>query len=208
VRIFDTKISDKAGMLKIDEIVMESIDNSPWTIAAPTLLIQELRPSLLRRPNSPPGAISPLVVRELKLTDFRGLLDEAKTYTAEGQLHFINSYKREESVFDLPANVLSRIVGLDLELLVPVRGDVTFHLADGKFTLTELKNSYSEGNRSEFFLEMNPPPSMDLDWNLEIFIKMKQFVLLKFTESFLISIEGKLQDPKYHLQKRRFFGLL
>jgi hypothetical protein len=208
VRIFDTHISDTAGIMKIDEILMQTIDKKPWTLTIPTITVKEFRPSLLLRPEGTVGPISPLVVREMTLTDFHGLLDEGKTYKAQGELHFINSYKRGETVFDLPANVLSRIVGLDLELLIPVCGDLTFHLADGHFTLDELKNAFSEGKRSEFFLEMNPPPFMDLDGNLEIFIKMKQFVLLKFTESFLISIEGQLQDPKYHLQKRRFFGLL
>jgi hypothetical protein len=37
---------------------------------------------------------------------------------------------------------------------------------------------------------------------------MKQFVLLKFTESFLISIDGRIDNPQFHLKKRRFFGLM
>ncbi len=206
MRIYDIKISDSAGSLKIDEILLE--DHSPWTINIPNLTIHELRPSLLQRPGESLGPLSPLVVRELKVSDFKGILEEGKTYTAKGQLHFINSYKREETVFDLPANVLSRIVGLDLDLLIPVTGDLTFNIQDGYFNLLELTNAYSEGKRSQFFLETDPPPRMDLDGNLQIFIKMKQFVLLKITESFLISIDGVLDDPQYHLKKRRFFGLM
>jgi len=208
IRIYDVKISDSAGSMKIDEIVLQGKENVPWTINIPTITIHEMRPSLMQRPGEPPGSISPLVVRELKLTNLQGLLDETKTYTAKGTLHFINSYKREETVFDIPANLLSRIVGLDLELLIPVTGDLDFELKDGFFNLTQLTNAYSEGGRSEFFLEMDPQPRMDLDGNLEIFIKMKQFVLLKITESFLISIEGQLDEPEFHLQKRRFFGLM
>ena len=208
MRIYDVKISDTAGIMKIDEIVLAGKDHLPWTIDIPTLTILELRPSLLQHPGEPVGPISPLVVRELKLTDFKGLLEDGKTYTAKGKLHFINSYKREETVFDLPVNVLSRIVGLDLELLIPVTGDLDFELKDGFFNLTSLTNAYSEGERSEFFLKMEPQPTMDLDGNLNIFIKMKQHVLLKFTESFLISIEGQLNDPQFHLKKRRFFGLM
>lgn len=204
----NVKISDTAGIMKIDAIDLEGKGEDPWTIAIPQLTILELRPSLLLRPGGEVGPISPLVVRELHLTDFKGLLDEGKTYTAKGSLRFINSYKREETVFDIPANVLSRIVGIDLDLLIPVRGDLTFDLKDGLFRLRELTHAYSEGDRSEFFLEMDPPPTMDLDGHLQIFIKMKQFVLLKITESFLISIEGKLNDPQFHLQKKRFFGLL
>jgi hypothetical protein len=194
--------------LKIDELMLEGKDNQPWTIAIPNLTILEMRPSLLQRPGGAAGSISPLVVRQLTLTDFKGLLDDGKTYTAQGKLRFINSYKRGETVFDLPANVLSRIVGLDLDLLIPVTGNLEFNLKDGYFNLLELTDAYSEAKRSQFFLEMNPPPRMDLDGNLQIFIKMKQFVLLKITESLLISIDGVLNEPKYHLKKRRFFGLM
>lgn len=208
MRIYDVKISDSAGMMKIDEVLFEGKDDKPWTISIPNLVIREMRPCLLLRPGGTVGPIDPLVVRELKVSDFKGLLDDGKTYTAKGELHFINSYKREETVFDLPANVLSRIVGLDLELLIPVTGDLVFELKEGYFNLLELKNAYSEAKRSEFFLEMNPPPRMDLDGNLQIFIKMKQFVLLKITESLLISIDGALDDPQFHLTKKRFFGLM
>lgn len=208
VHIYDVKISDSAGMMKIDEILMEGDEERPWTIEIPQLTIIDMRPSLLQKPGGTVGPISPFVVREFTLTDFKGLLDEGKTWTAQGQLHFINSYKREESVFDLPANVFSRIVGLDLELLIPVRGNLTFELKEGFFLLKELSDAFSEAERSEFFLETDPPPFMDLDGNLQINLKMKQFVLFKITESLLISIEGKLNDPEFHLRKKRFFGFL
>jgi hypothetical protein len=208
VRIYDAKISDSAGILKIDEILMEGKNQQPWTLSIPHLTILDLRPSLLQRPGGSVGPIDPLVVRELKINDLQGLLADGKTYTAIGNLHFINSYKREESILDLPANVLGRIVGLDLELLIPVTGDLSFDLKEGYFNLLELSNAYSESKRSQFFLEMDPPPRMDLDGNLQIFIKMKQFVLLKITESLFISIEGVLDDPQIHLKKKRFFGLI
>ncbi|MGB7977524.1 MAG: hypothetical protein WCF19_00015 [Chlamydiales bacterium] len=208
IQIFDVKISDSAGIMKIDQILLEGKEDKPWTIEIPHLTILEMRPSLMQRPGGLVGPISPLVVRELNIEDFKGLLDDGKTYTAKGDLHFINSYKRGETVFDLPANLLSRIVGLDLELLIPVTGDLTFNIKNGYFNLLELTNAYSEGRRSQFFLENTPPPRMDLDGNLEIFIKMKQFVLLKITESLLISIDGILDDPQIHLKKKRFFGLM
>lgn len=208
IHIYDVKISDTAGMMVIDQIYLEGNPSQPWTISIPTLTLRELRPSLLLRPGGTVGPIDPLVVRELTMTDFKGLVADGNTYTANGSLHFINSYKREETVFDLPANVFSRIVGLDIDLLIPVTGDVTFDLKDGYFNLLELKNAYSESRRSQFFLEMDPPPRMDLDGNLRIFIKMKQFVLLKITESLLISIDGILDDPQFHLTRKRFFGLM
>jgi hypothetical protein len=37
---------------------------------------------------------------------------------------------------------------------------------------------------------------------------MKQFVLFKFTEFFLISIEGTMADPRVRLQKKKgIFGI-
>jgi hypothetical protein len=208
VRIFDAKISDSAGIMKIDELLLKTEGDNPWTIELPNLTINEMRPSLLTCPGQTLGAMTPLVVRELKITNLQGLLDDSKTYTAQGNLHFINSYKRQDTVFDIPANVLNRIVGLDFELLIPVTGDLIFDIKDGYFNLLELANAYSEAKRSEFFLEMDPPPRMSLEGDLEIYIKMKQFVLLKITESFLISIDGILDDPKFHLKKKRFFGLI
>jgi hypothetical protein len=154
------------------------------------------------------GPLTPLVVRNLHLDGLTGLVEDSKTYTAKGELFFINTFRREFSVFDLPADVLSRIIGIDLELLIPVKGTLTYELKDGLFHLSELKDSFSEGHRSAFFLVEEANPSMDLDGNLNILIKMKQFVLFKLTESFVIAIDGQLDDPQYHLQKRRkFLGL-
>jgi len=207
IRIYDLKISDSAGMLKVDDMLIKKKEESPFAISIPNLTIVDLRPSFLIRPGGKVGPIEPLVVRELQLKDFRGLLEDGKTWRAHGSLYFINTYKRKETVFDLPANLLSRIAGLDLELLIPVTGDLTFELENGYFNLLDLSHAYSEGQRSEFFLEMDPQPRMDLDGNLRIFIKMKQFVLLKFTESFLISIDGVLDAPEFHLKKKKFLGI-
>ncbi len=209
VVISDLKVSDLAGSLKIDRIVAKGTKEDPWTIEMPHLFISELRPSLLqegdRKVEKP---ANPLVIRQLKIENFHGFLDDSKTYAAKGDLHFINSYKRGESILELPSNLLSRIVGLDFDLLVPVRGTLRYELKQGKFHLTELVDAYSENARSEFFLvNTEDCPTVDLDWNLNILIKMKQFVLFKFTEAFLISITGTLGKPEFHLQsKKRFLG--
>jgi len=208
MRLFDLKISDSAGMMKIDELIAGAAGNAPWTISIPRLTILELRPSLLQKPGKEPQPAGPLVVRELKIEDFKGLLEDSKTYTASGRLTFINSFRREHTVFDIPSDLLGRIVGLDLELLIPACGILDYELKNGLFHLTNLRDSYSEGNRSEFFLSPDLSPTMDLDGNLNILVSMKQFVLFKLTESFQILIDGKLDDPQFHLQKkRRFLGL-
>jgi len=209
VHIHDLKISDSAGILKIEEILAEAKEEKPWTIEIPHLVILELRPSLLQKSGGEPGSISPLVVREFKMDGFKGLLDDSKTYTAHGELSFINSYRREHTVFDIPADLLGRIVGLDLKLLIPACGKLSYEMKDSKFFLKELTDAYSEGKRSEFFLvPTDPVPIMDFNGKLQVLVKCKQFVLFKFMESFMISIEGELNDPKFRLQKkRRFWGL-
>ena len=209
VRIYDLKISDSACVMKIDEILAKGEGAAPWTLSIPHLTLLEFRPSLLQKVGQPPGEISPLVIRSLKINNLKGLLEESKTYTAEGELYFINSYKRENTVFDIPSNVLSRIVGIDLDLLIPVCGTLKYELKNGAFHLTDLAGSFSENKRSAFFLvQTEDSPRMDLDGNLTILIQMKHFVLFKFTEAFLISIDGKLDEPEYHLQrKKRFLGL-
>ncbi len=210
VRLYDLKISDSAGIMKIDSIEAKGDGENRWIVSIPRLTLLELRPSLLQKEGRGLEQISagPLVVRELKIDDFKGVLDDSKTYTATGELTFINSYRRKHTVFDLPSDFLGRIVGLDLELLIPVCGTLRYELKDGLFHLLELKDAYSEANRSEFFLVQQPAPTMDLDGNLHILVNMKQFVLFKFTESFLISINGTLDDAQFHLQKkRRFLGL-
>lgn len=209
VHLFDFKISDSAGIMKIDQIFAEAQGNNPWTLSIPHLTILELRPSLLQKPGQDTPSLSPLVVRELHLEGLQGLLDDSSTYTAKGELRFINSYRREHTLLDLPADLLGRLVGLDLELLIPTCGSLSYELRQGRFFLTELKGAYSEGKRSEFFLVFEESqPFMDLDGHLQILVQMKQFVLFKFMDSFMISIEGYLNDPKFQLQKkRRFWGL-
>ncbi|HSX13073.1 MAG TPA: hypothetical protein VLE96_01450 [Chlamydiales bacterium] len=208
--ISDLKISDFAGVLKVEKISAFGVGKDPWTLSIPHILITELRPSLLQEIGGPPGTLSPLVVREIRIDDFQGFVHDRRTYTAKGELFFINSYKRENSILELPSDILSRIVGLDVELLTPVCGTLKYELHDGFFHFTELSGSYSENKRSEFFLVFNEDsPKMDLDWNLNIFIQTKQFVLFKFTEAFLISVTGKLDAPKFQLQrKKRFLGVL
>ncbi len=214
VRLSNIKASDFAGILKIDELILkkpvssEEGDEEPWSISSPSLTLEEFRPSLLHKIGREPGLIGPLVVRELKITDFKGLLEESQTYSAKGECSFINSFKREHTVFDLPADFLGRIFGLDLELLIPVTGKMNFELKEGRIWLRDLFESYSEGKRSKFFLvKEGLSPSVDLDGHLNILVKMKQYVLFKITEHFLLSIDGTIAKPAYHLQKKsKLFG--
>ena len=208
VRLFEIKASDAAGILKIDEIKVAKSDGI-WQLSIPQLQLYEFRPSLLQKEGCEVGVVGPLVIREMKVHDVKGKIEDPFSWSAQGELNFINSFKREHSVFDLPSDLFGRIIGLDQELLIPVTGRLKFQLRENRICLTDLEDAYSEGKRSKFFLvKEGLSPTVDLDGNLHIFITMKQYVLFKLTENFLLTIDGTIQTPSFHLQKKsKLLGL-
>ena len=178
ISIDGIKISDAAGFFTIDHVLLK--EGPVWTFAIPLVFISEFRPTMLKTATGEPGHISPLVIRSMAFHELQGAVDSKETYTSHGELHFINSYKRERTVFDIPSEILGRIIGLDLELLVPVRGTVRYVLKDGALRIIALEDAYSEGGRSQFFFVADDPsPSLDLEGNLHIQVAMKQYVLFK-----------------------------
>lgn len=205
IKFSDFKISDQAGILSINEIDLDKNENK-WRLSIPILKIKDLRPSLMQKIGAALGDLTPFLIRDFCLSDFKGDLGFENSFSGNGNFVFINSFKRNFSIFDFPSDVLSRIVGIDQELLTPVKGKVDFKVKDAKFYLTKLHDSYSEGERSKFFLlDKNEKPYVDFDGNIYINVAMKQYVLFKFTESFVISIRGNLQNPHYNLKKKRGF---
>lgn len=209
VHFFELKASDSAGILTVDELKIQQEPDDRWTISMPLFKLMEFRPSLLQKVGRDSGRVGPLVVREFKLMDLKGRLEESASFTAKGDLSFVNSFKREHTVFDLPADFFGRIIGLDTELMVPVKGKFSFELKEGRFWLFDLEDAYSEGKRSKFFLvKEGLSPSIDLEGNLHIFVTMKQYVLFKITENFLLTIDGSIESPSFHLQKKsKLLGL-
>ncbi|NGX28298.1 MAG: hypothetical protein K940chlam1_00473 [Candidatus Anoxychlamydiales bacterium] len=205
IKVTDFKISDQSAIVTINELALEK-NNNIWQLDMPHLKIKDLRPSLMQGVGVPLDEMTPFLIRELILNDFKGNLNSKNSFTGSGHFYFINSFKRGHSVFDFPADVLSRIVGIDQELLTPVNGKMEFSVNDAKFNLTKLEDSFSEGQRSKFFLlDKGKRPYIDFDGNIYLNIAMKQYVLFKFTESFAISIRGNLQDPECNLKKKRGF---
>jgi len=205
IKLNDLKISDQAGILTLKNLDLEKNKNK-WVLSVPGLKIKDLRPSLMQKMKTSSQEITPFLVRELFLYDFEGDLSSKESFSGHGYFCFINSFKRGHSVFDFPSDVLSRIVGIDQALLTPVKGKVELKVKDGKFYLTNLKDSFSESERSKFFLlDKGMKPYIDFNGNIYINIAMKQYVLFKFTESFVISIRGNLENPQYNLKKKRGF---
>jgi len=204
VKIHDFKISDRSGIITIDELNFITKDYMNWSFSLPTLIAQDIRPSLIERIDQKEEDIKPFLVRQLKLENLAGDLSDPLSIKGVGEMDFINSFKRGVTVLDIPAELLGRLVGLDQELLIPVKGKLEFHLQKGKIFFSNLIDTYSENNRSQFFL-MNDEfePFMDFQGNMKIHIKMKQFVLFKLTENFILSIGGNIQNPDIKLHRKK-----
>ncbi|NGX50894.1 MAG: hypothetical protein K1060chlam2_00745 [Chlamydiae bacterium] len=192
-------ISDASGIFTMEEIEIKQSLDERWSLVIPELAIQDFRPSLLNKIGKYPGPIKPLTIRTLKFHNIRGYLGDAKSFSGKGKMKFINTFKRDYNLLDIPLEILGRL-GLDMGLLVPVRGNLKFIMVDGRIYLTELTKSYSEGKRSQFFLSVKQPSYIDFDGNINVNIKMKQYVLLKLTEPFTLSIAGTFENPKYGLK--------
>ena len=192
-------ISDSSGMFAIESIRMMKKSNEEWELNVPEVVITDFRPSLLKKIGKYPTRIKPLTIRELRANNIRGTLGNASSFVGKGNINFINTFKRDYHILDIPFEILGRL-GLDMGLLVPVRGEIEYVIVDGRVYFTELKSSYSEGKRSQFYLSPIEHSYIDFDGNINVNIKMKQYVLLKVTEPFTLSIGGTFENPKYGLR--------
>jgi hypothetical protein len=95
---------------------------------------------------------------------------------------------------------LLKDLGLDPGLLTPVSGELSCELFDGKWRITELKNTYSEERRSQFYLHPEEESYMDMDGNLHVNIKVKQETTLKIAEPFTFIVRGNVEKPRYFLK--------
>ena len=192
-------ISDQSGIFQLTEMRFEYLPSTKWHVAIPELTIQDFRPSLLKKTGKYRGRIKPLMIKNLTFSNIEGEIGNPKSFTGKGKLQFINTFKRDYNLLDIPIEILGRL-GLDTALLVPVRGKLEYVIDGGKVYFTELSHSYSEGKRSHFYLSPFEPSFIDFEGNLNIRIKMKQYVLLKVTEPFTLSIGGTFNKPKYGLK--------
>lgn len=202
IKMSNFKLSDRAGIIEADQIQFDK-RNDIWNLSIPLIKLMDCRPSLLKKIGEEKEEIKPLLIKQFKIEKLKGNLSDLSTISGKGNFSFLNSFKRSRSIIEAPADVLGRILGLDLDLLVPVIGDVFFEIKNKKVLFTKINNVYSENNRSKFFLL--DVPYMDFDGNLNINIKMKQYVLFKITDKFILSIKGNVSKPDFTLKKRKLF---
>ena len=192
-------IADQGGEMQMKLFRLEKRPSTgDWHVEAPLIQVQELRPSLLRRGKEGPREGRPLVVKHFTLTDLRGQLGMPSSFRAQGHLNFSNSFKKESSLLDVPIQFIKDL-GLDLDMMVPVYGEMELELKGARFYITQLKNAYSEARRAEFYLSEEWPSFIDFKGNVHVDIKMKQNVALKLVEPFTLKVRGTLEKPKFGL---------
>jgi hypothetical protein len=197
---------DPCGHLKIPEVLLSSHQDS-WKMQMAKAEALEFKPNLLQSINSSElNSYKTLEVRELSLSNFQGILGETPTFAGKGFLHFVNPPKKNtlHPLFAIPGEILTHL-GLDLAVLNPVIGTIFYELKEGKIYITKLKDTYSQGKLSKFYLPSDSPASyLDFDGNLHVQIKMKQYnIFFKLAELFTVTVQGTLDKPSYSLQKQK-----
>ncbi|MCY3974929.1 MAG: hypothetical protein OXF02_05235 [Simkaniaceae bacterium] len=192
-------VSDDAGILSIDEAEIGRRGDGKWGVSIPEAVIHDFRPSLLKEVGRYEQKIKPLHIRSMRFRDLSGTLEELDSFTGVGDLDFTNTFRSYYNILEIPFQLLARL-GLDAGLLVPVRGHLEYVLREGKIYLTALRESYSEGKRSRFYLSPSQSSFVGLDGTLNVNVKMKQYVLLRITEPFTLSIEGTVRHMRYSLK--------
>ena len=192
------KIDDPAGSIDIQKMHLSKTDK--WRLHIPQVLVRNLQPSLMHKIGVENPTVKPFTIKNFTLSDIHGDLGDISSLQGLGRLHFINQFKKESSIFDVPLEMLKKI-GLDPGILTPVQGEIELELHGDKFYLMSLQNAFSEGGRAEFYLAPTKQLSyIDLDGKIHIDLKMHQDVMLKITEPFTLTIRGSLEKPRYGLQ--------
>ena len=192
------KIADPAGGVSIPTITLQK--KKDWHLHIPEVLMRSFQPSRMRKVGLEPSETKPFIIQHFTLTDIQGRLGDKSTLYGSGHLLFVNQFKKEQSIFDAPLEILKKL-GLDLALLTPVQGEIQMELRGDKFYLISLDHAFSEGERAEFYLSPEKNISfIDLDGKMHIDLKMRQDVVFKITEPFTLTIRGTLDKPRYGLQ--------
>lgn len=162
------------------------------------LRLLDFRPSLCKT-NSLTKVEDPFTIKEMVIPSLSVQYNQGLHCKGKGELYFLNREDRKKNLSDLPWDILS-VLGLDPSLLVPTSGHLEFSFDKDKIILERLKRSYSEKYRSSFFLDPKNLSYIGLDGTLFIRLRMKQSVILKLAEPFIIAVDGTFQNPSFKLK--------
>lgn len=197
--ISDFSVADRSFIASCKEAVFDTKEKG-CLFQTKKFEVENLRPCLLSKKGERKKLSSPFMLEKILFKNVHGDLSNLETIKGAGSIDFINSFDKETNpVFDVAKEIIGRI-GLDPVLMVPVIGHLDFQLGDGRMNFTKMVDTYSDQQRSYFFLWHKTPSYIDFNGNINIDIRMKQYVLFKFTELFIISLDGTLSSPQVHLK--------
>lgn len=202
-QITEFLITDNAVNADIKLINFIRTKNDLWHVTIPKMKWFNIRPYKLLKETKSMKTLKNLVIYDLTLLDFSGILSNSATYKARGYLTFEKVVKNTlgNVLFSIPSTLLSKL-GLNLNVMIPAKGTLLFDIKDKRVYLKEFQNVYSEGEHSQFFLAKEAPSYVDFDGRLNIYIRMKQYnLLMKLTESLRLHIVGKIDDPDILFEK-------
>ncbi len=197
VHISDFTLLDVAGKATIKRAKIAK--NNEWYLLCPLVQLSEFRPSLLRKGAQDKPAVKSFNIQKASIREVEGSLSHLETLRGQGELFFTNALKKEENFLSLSRDFIKNL-GLDLAVLSPARGEVSFSIKDQQLILTQLKNVCSEAERAEFFLAEDTVNFLDFSGDLHIDVNVRQNAMLKFIEPFTVMIRGSLKKPKYQLR--------
>ena len=190
-------LEDEAGTIAIKKMEMEKKEH--WELSIPLISIREWHPSSMRKIDALPSALKPFLIRNFTLSGIHVDLEKPGSLEGHGKLTFTNYAKKEATLLDTPIEMIKNF-GLDPGILTPTQGEIDLDLKGDKLYLVGLRDAFSEAKRSEFYLAPHRELSyIDLDGKMHIDLKMRQDVMLKITEPFILTIRGTLENPRYGL---------
>jgi hypothetical protein len=192
-------IKDGGAQLSVHELILQGKH-----MTVDRLVISDLRLAKLKTPWTrwgPRGKpfFRALHIHSLILENCLGDFDDLQTLQGSGKLEFTNIPKRNflSNLLFLPSEITARI-GLDLTALVPAQGTIVYKIGEGKIYLEELKEMYSDGKLSRFYLAKGCPAFIDFQGKLNVKLKMKQYnLLMKLVEFLTITVKGTVLHPTY-----------
>lgn len=196
--IANLRLSDQAGLFVTEEAKLCKKEDT-FEFELKGIKVEEFRPSLMRTVKDLKPKARPFVVRSLSIPLLKGNLSDLSSIQGKGELHFLNTFKSEHQLRFIPLELITRL-GLDLGLMVPVRGEIDFQIENQKIKLLQLRNSFSEGKRSHFYFPSLKGCYIGFDGDMHIDVKMKQYVLFKITQPLTISVRGSVMKPKVSLK--------
>ena len=198
-QIKDFSLTDQAGSVQIKtiDVIFDSLKDT-WDVSIPIVHIKDLSPSLLFQ-----GKANGTLLNNISLHRIKGVFGEVNSFEAEGSLHFSTQVKKELSLWDIPISLVKDL-GLDSKMLTPVSGEADLNLKDGRLYFSALHNVYSEGERSQFFLAPSQEGAyLSVNGDVYVDLQMKQKVKWKVGESFLLSVRGTVDKPKYNVKLKK-----